>query len=163
MTIKVRAAQGEDLAEITAIYNDAMEKTTATFDTEAKTVEQQKAWLAEHGGRYPVLVAEREGVVIGWASLSRWSDRCAYAETAEDSVYVAETARGAGVGRALLGAALEAGRSAGLRTVLARVVEGNPASLSLHQAYGFETIGVMRQVGRKFGRLLDVRMLQKLY
>jgi phosphinothricin acetyltransferase len=109
------------------------------------------------------LAAEWNGLVVGWASLSKWSDRLAYAGTAEISLYVQSTYRGQGVGKGLITAIVAEGEKAGLHTLIARIVAGNQASICLHQAAGFEHIGVMRQVGRKFGRLLDVYLMQKIY
>ena len=73
--LEIRRATGADLPAITEIYNDAIQKTVATFDTETKTVEDRRAWLEHHGTKYPVLVAVEDGVIKGWASLSPWSDR----------------------------------------------------------------------------------------
>jgi L-amino acid N-acyltransferase len=159
LRLKIRPARESDAAAIRDIYNDAIAKTTATFDTVPKTLSDRKKWLKAHAG-YPVLIAEHDGEVLGWASLSKWSDRCAYAGTAENSVYVAEAARGKGVGKALLAALMKAGKKAKLHTVVARISDGNEASVRLHAAFGFERVGVVREVGRKFGRLLDVHMMQ---
>lgn len=156
----IRAASLADLDAITDIYNEAVLNTTATFDTEPKTVSQQREWFDQHSPRFPLLVAELGGVVVGWASLSRWSDRCAYAETAEASVYVHKDYRHRGIGKALLHALLMAGKGVGLHTVIARIAEGNEVSLRLFDSCGFARIGVMRQVGLKFGRRLDVHLLQ---
>ena len=130
---------------------------------EPKSLDDRRAWLAAHGPRHPVLVAERDGHVVGWASLSPWSPRGAYADTAEVSVYVAEAQRGRGVGRRLLEEVVEAGRRAGLHAVVAQIVGENAASIHLHEALGFERVGVLREVGRKFGRLLDVLIMEKVY
>ncbi len=156
----IRPAALGDAAAVAAIYNDAVEKTTATFDTQPRSLEAQEKWLRDHGQRWPVLVAEQAGEVAGWASLSRWSERCAYDDTAEDSVYIAQAARGRGLGKALLDALLQAGRRSGFHTVLARIADGNPASVRLHESFGFKTIGVMKEVGFKFGRRIDVSILQ---
>jgi len=161
--VHIRPAVPADVPAITAIYNDAILTTTATFDTTPKSIEEQEAWFARHGGRHPVLGAESDGVVVGWASLTEWSDRCAYADTAEVSVYVRADRRGQGIGRRLMEALVDAGRRAGLHTLIARIADGNAASVRLHEALGFEHIGVMREVGRKFGRLLDVHMMQLVY
>jgi phosphinothricin acetyltransferase len=161
--IRVRGAQPGDLEAITEIYNEAIETTTATFDTVAKSIEEQAEWFAAHGPKNPILVAERAGRVIGWAALSAWSDRCAYADTAEISIYVRESERGEGVGRRLIEAAVAAGREAGLHVILARITEGNAVSVHLHESVGFRTVGVMREVGRKFGRILDVTLMQLVY
>lgn len=159
----IRRATAEDVAAITAIYNDAILNLTATFDTQPKTILEQNKWFEGHGGQFPVMVAERDGKVTGWASLSRWSDRCAYSETAEASVYISEDNRGQGTGRKLLSAILDEGQKAGLHTVIARIAEGNAPSIHLCESLGFKHIGTMKEVGRKFGRLLDVHMMQKIY
>ena len=158
--VEVRAAGTGDLEAITAIYNDAVENTTGTFHTEPRTTDQQREWFESHGPRHPVIVAEADGEVAGWASLGPWSERRGYEDTAEVSVYVAEARRGEGVGTALMGEIIRRGREAGLHSVIAQVVSGNEASLRLHERAGFETVGVLREVGRKFGRLLDVRVMQ---
>ena len=162
LLITIRKAAEADLPAILDIYNEAVVKTTATFDTELRTMERQQAWFAAHGPTHPVLVAERDGAVVGWASLSQWSDRSAYDGTAETSFYVNEAHHGHGIGRQLLVALLEAAEQAGLHTLLARITSESEASLHLHYAYGFTDVGVMREVGYKFGRYLDVHMLQKL-
>ena len=112
--------------------------------------------------RYPIIVAELDGHVVGWASLGPWSDRPAYRETAESSFYVHPEHRGLGIGRKLKSAILEEARLAGLHVVLARVAEGNAASLHLNEAFGFEHVGIMKEVGIKFGRRLDVHLMQKI-
>ncbi len=161
--LSIRRATLDDLDAITEIYNEAILKTVATFDTEPKTLEEQQRWFASHGPKYPIMVAEEDGLVVGWASLSMWSDRCAYADTAEISLYVRETHQGRGIGKKLLEAILNEGKRAGLHTVVARITEGNAVSIHLFKSAGFEHIGVMREVGRKFGKLLDVHLLQKIY
>jgi len=159
----VRRAILEDLGAITEIYNEAILKTVATFDTKPKTVEEQKIWFANHGSKYPILVAEQDGLVVGWASLSRWSDRCAYSDTAEISLYVKEEFRGKGIGTKLMEAIIREGQKADLHTVIARIVEGTEVSIHLHESVGFEHIGIMKEVGRKFGKLLDVYLMQRTY
>lgn len=161
--LNLRAATPDDLGAITDIYNQAVLTTTATFDTTPKTLEEQRVWFAHHDERHPVFVAELDGVVIGWASLSRWSDRCAYADTGEISIYIREDCRGKGIGRQLMVAIIDEGQRVGLHTVLARIASGNEVSVRLHEAVGFKPIGVMREVGRKFGLLLDIHLMQKTY
>jgi phosphinothricin acetyltransferase len=160
--IQIRRAKLADLDAITAIYNDAIATTTATFDTEPKSAAEQLRWFEEHGERYPVVVAVLDGNIVGWASLSRWSDRCAYADTAETSFYVAAGYRGRGIGRQLKQAIIEEAQRLRFHTLIARVAEGSDASLHLNESFGFVHIGTMREVGRKFGRLLDVHLLQKM-
>jgi L-amino acid N-acyltransferase YncA len=161
--IRIRKAGIQDLPAITDIYNQAILNTTATFDTQTKTPEEQQAWFAKHSVKYPILVAHQNNNIVGWASLSMWSDRCAYADTAEISLYVREGERGKGVGRKLSEAILQAGWKAGLHTVIARMAEGNDVSLHIAESLGFKHIGVMREVGKKFGKRLDVYLMQILF
>jgi L-amino acid N-acyltransferase len=160
--MNIRPAIISDVPSIMVIYNEAVLNTVATFDTVPRTLEQQKEWFSQHSPSYPVLVAEEKGHVIGWASQNRYSDRLAYARTAELSLYVRVGYRGQGVGRKLMEAILEAGKAGGLHTVLSRIVEGNDSSIHLHKQFGFDTIGTMREVGFKFDCLLDVILMQKM-
>lgn len=156
----IRPARKEDLPALTAIYNEAVERTTGTFDTEPKTLEQMGEWFAAHGASHPVLAAEHSGRVVGWASLSRWSGRCAYARSAEVSVYVDAASRGRGLAGELLDELLRRGRDAGIKQALALITQENEASLRLHARRGFAEVGRMKRVGEKFGRVLDVSILQ---
>jgi len=163
MISEIRKAVLTDVPAITAIYNEAILTTTATFDLEPKTTASQKQWFKEHGPKNPVMVAVVDDKVIGWASLSEYSTRCAYANTAELSLYVKESFRNHGIGRKLMEDVLEEGKKAGLHTVISRIAGGNNVSIHLHRQFGFEDAGVMREVGYKFGQLLDVYTMQKIY
>lgn len=161
--LNIRRATLQDLGSITEIYNNVILNSVATFDTEPKTIKERKRWFVHHDVKHPILVADLDGFVVGWASLSNWSDRKAYAGTAEASLYVEEKHQGRGIGKKLLQALIQEGQKAGLHTVIARITEGNVVSISLFEHEGFQNIGVMKEVGRKFDRLLDVCMLQKIY
>lgn len=161
--LRIREARIDDLESITGIYNDAITNTVTTFDTVPKSLEEQRTWFAQHGSKTPILVAEKDGRVVGWASLSQWSDRCGYCDTSEVSVYVKEGYRGEGIGRNLTAAILQAGKDVGLHTVIARITESSKASIRLFESLGFTHIGIMREVGRKFGKLLNVHMMQKIF
>jgi L-amino acid N-acyltransferase YncA len=158
----VRTASPGDLEAITGIYNDAVLTTTATFDTETRTAPDQLAWFQSHGGRFAILVAEADGMVVGWTSLSRWSDRPAYDDTAETSVYVRKDYRRRGIGRLLEEAIIELAKDFRFHTLIARIAGESTGSLRLHESLGFVPVGTMKEVGRKFGRLLDVHVLQKM-
>lgn len=95
--LTIRPANLKDLKDITDIYNEAILKTAATFDTEIKSLKEQKKWFENHGPKNPIIVAEQNGIIVGWASLSKWSDRCAYSDTAEISIYVKEKYQGKGI------------------------------------------------------------------
>jgi phosphinothricin acetyltransferase len=158
----IRRATLADAAAIAEIYNEAIQTTTATFDTETKSAEERARWLQTHDERHPVLVAEAGGRVVGWASLTRWSERPAYDGTAETSFYVHSASRGRGIGRHLKEAIIAEARQLGFHTLIARVAEGSEESLHLNAAAGFVHVGTLKEVGRKFGRLLDVHILQKM-
>jgi phosphinothricin acetyltransferase len=163
MASEIRKAIYTDVPAITGIYNEAILTTTATFDTEPKTTAAQRKWFKTHGPKNPILVAVEGGKIIGWASLSEYSDRCAYSGTAELSVYVKEKFRNRGIGRKLMQAVLEEGKKAGLHTVISRIAGGNDVSIHLHRQFDFADIGTMKEVGNKFGQLLDVSLMQKMY
>lgn len=160
--MEIRDATLDDLESITEIYNEAILTTTATFDLEPKTVNDQTRWFEQHGERYPVIVATIDGQVVGWSSITRWRERCAYNDTAETSFYVKQEHRGKGVGRALKAAIIEAAEKLGYHSLIAGVAEGSEASLHLNKSFGFELIGTFKDVGYKFGKRLDVTYLQKI-
>jgi len=161
-SFNIRRAKAGDIEAITAIYNEAILTTTATFDTEPKTLAERMTWFNGHDERHPILVAVVEGNVVGWASLTKWSDRPAYDGTAETSFYVHSKYRGRGIGRALKNAVIEEARKLHFHTLIARVADGSSESMHLNEEAGFVLVGTMKEVGRKFGKLLDVHILQKM-
>ncbi len=158
--VSIRLAGPHDVAAIAAIYNEAIRTTTATFDTEPKSAEDRSRWLEAHDERHPVFVAEIDGKVVGWAALTKWSDRPAYYQTAESSCYVAELFRSRGIGRVLKGKLIEEARRLGFHTLLARAAGESDASIHINETFGFQHIGTMKEVGFKFGRRLDVHVMQ---
>ncbi len=159
----VRPAQRRDAEAIRAIYNPEVAESTVTFDLVPRTLDDQVAWLDDHAGAHPAIVAvDRGGQVVGFGSLSPYRDRPAYSTTVEDSVYVHRDHRGAGIGRLLLDELVRLGREHGFHNVIARIVDGHEASIALHERCGFSVIGTEREVGRKFGTWLDVVLMQRL-
>ena len=158
--VLIRTAELADLPALTAIYNEAILNTTATFDTVPKSIAERTEWFRKHDAGHPILVAVLDGAVVGWSSLSEWSDRCAYDATAETSFYVDVGFRGRGIGRQLKQATIDEARKLGFHTLIARVAEGSLESLHLNESVGFVHVGTLKEVGRKFGRLLDVHILQ---
>ena len=158
----IRRAASEDAAAIAHIYNEAILNTTATFDTEPKTPEDRAEWLKSHDERHPILVAIVNGEVVGWASITLWSDRPAYADTAETSFYVSSGHRGQGIGRKLKEAIIQEAKRLGYHTLIARITAGSEVSLHLNESTGYVRVGTLKEVGRKFGKLLDVHILQKI-
>lgn len=160
--LNIRRAALSDIGAITEIYNEAILTTTATFDLEPKTLEDRREWFEEHDDRHPILVAELGTQVVGWTCLTRWNPRAAYENTAETSFYVKEEHRGKGIGRKLKQAIISEARQLGFYALIAGAAQGSDASLHLNKSLGFEVAGTFREVGWKFGKLLDVIYLQKL-
>ncbi len=160
--VAVRLAGADDAEAIRSIYNLEVTESTVTFDLVPRTLADQHAWLAEHDGVHPAVVAETGGEVVGFGSLAPYRSRPAYSTTVEDSVYVRRDRQGTGCGRAILSELVGLGTTHGFHAVMARIVGGHEASIGLHRACGFELVGVEREVGRKFGRWLDVVLMQRL-
>lgn len=158
--LTIRFAETADAAELADIYNEAIRTTTATFDTEPKSAKDRESWLASHDERQPVWVADVGGKVVGWAAITAWSDRPAYNETGETSFYVAEAFRSQAIGRALKSHLIAQTRRLGYYTLLARMAEGSEASIHINKSFGFRHVGTMKNVGFKFGRRLDVHLMQ---
>jgi phosphinothricin acetyltransferase len=159
----VRLAGPDDAEAIRAIYNVEVLESTATFDLVPRTRDDQRVWLRAHAGAHPAVVAvDGGGEVVAFGSLSPYRDRPAYSTTVEDSVYVHRDHRGGGVGRVVLDELVALAVTHGFHSVIGRIVGGHEASIALHRRCGFEQAGVERQVGRKFGRWLDVVLMQRL-
>lgn len=152
----LRTATAADAAAVTDIYNQAVLTTTASFDIEPKSVENRRQWLVERPPRHPVIVAEQDGEVVAWGALSRFSERPAYDATTEISIYVDGAHHRQGLGRALTIALLDAAPGLGLHSILARICTENAGSIALVRSLGFVEAGTVHEVGRKFGRWLDV-------
>jgi phosphinothricin acetyltransferase len=160
--VVVRLARPDDSEVIREIYNVEVETSTVTLDLVPRSSEDQRRWLLDRTGAHAAVVAEIDSEVVGFASLSPWRDRPGYRTTVEDSVYVARNQQGRGVGRALLGEMLGVARAHGFHAVMARIAAGHQTSLLLHAAYGFRSVGIEREVGRKFGKWIDIEVLQLL-
>ena len=158
----LRVATVEDAEAIRSIYNVEVTQSTVTFDLEPRSLAAQREWLLARSGAHSAIVAVAGDEVIGFGSLSPWKDRPAYRTSVEDSVYVHRAHQGKGIGRLLLGRLVEVATSSGFHAVFGRIVGGHEASIGLHQSLGFEVIGVEKEVGRKFGKWLDVVIVEKL-
>lgn len=162
MNNEIRDASEADLPGILAIYNAAVEHTTAIWNENLVDLTNRRAWLAERSGAgFPVLVArDAAGEVVGYASYGAWRPHDGYKHTVEHSVYVRADQRGKGLGPRLMQALIERARSAGLHVMVGAIESENTASIRLHQRLGFAITGQMPQVGRKFGRWLDLTFMQ---
>jgi phosphinothricin acetyltransferase len=160
---QIRRAVRSDCTGILEIYNDAVLKTTATYDYEPRPLEHRQAWFDDHQRTgHAIFVAEAaDGRIIGWSALNRYHDRMGFRFTAENSVYVAEEARGQGLGARLLEPLIPAAAEIGIRAIIAAIDAQNTASLRLHARFGFEQVGLFKRVGYKFDRWLDVAYLER--
>jgi len=161
--VTLRLARIEDAEATRQIYNVEVRSSTVTFDLVPRSLEEQREWLTARSGAHAVVVAEGEADgVVGFASLSPWGKRPAYNTSVEDSVYVHRRHRGHGIGKLLLGELLDVATAHGFHAVFARIVGGHEGSIRLHESFGFEVVGTEREVGRKFGRWLDVVVMELL-
>lgn len=160
--ISVRDAGAADIAAITAITNDAILTSTANWNLTPVTVEARALWFDERcRAGFPVLVAERSGRVIGFASFGPFRHFEGYLHTVEHGLYVDPAAHRQGAGSALMAALIARAEAAGMHVMVGAVEARNEASLALHARFGFVRVGFMPEVGRKFGRWLDLVLLQK--
>ncbi|WP_415753595.1 GNAT family N-acetyltransferase [Pseudomonas leptonychotis] len=160
--MKIQDATATDLPAILAIYNDAVENTTAIWNETLVDLSNRQAWFAERSAAgFPVLVAnDAAGMVVGYASYGTWRAIEGFRHTVEHSVYVRSDQRGQGLGPLLMQTLIERAQAAGLHVMVAAIESGNSASIRLHERLGFVTSGQMPQVGRKFGRWLDLTFMQ---
>jgi phosphinothricin acetyltransferase len=154
-----RAATREDCAAIAAIYNQAIEAGTSTFETRPRTADEVAGWL---DGVHPVLVVEHEGRVIAYAATFRYSQRECYRGVAEFAVYVDRDHRGQGAGRVALCALFDAARAAGFWKVVSRIFPENRAVRKLNEAVGVREVGTHRRHGRLGGQWRDVIVVERL-
>jgi phosphinothricin acetyltransferase len=160
---RTRLVERRDAEALRAIYNVEVLESTVTFDLRPRTAAEQLVWIDEHSGGHPAIVAvDGRDAPVGFASLTPYRPRPAYATTVEDSVYVHRELRGRGMGRLLLTELVRLARDHGFHCIIGRVVGDHDASIALHAALGFEQVGREREIGRKFNRWLDVVTMQKL-
>ena len=158
----LRDATSADLDAVESIYQHYVETSTCTMQTAPGTKEQRLAWFAQHGPRHPVLVLEEFGEVLAWGSLTRYHAREGYAPTVEDSIYVRHDQRGRGCGQTLLAELTARAERAGHRSIIAMIAADQPASLRLHERHGFTRVALLREVGFKMGRWIDVAFFQRM-
>ena len=158
-----RAARLDDLPRLTEIYNHYVVHSPATFDLEPKTLDQRREWFSQfaEAGRHRLLVAEEDGVILGYAGTMRWRPKPAYDTTVETSIYCAPESVGRGVGGNLYAALFDAIAGENIHRIVAGYVPPNPASAALHERFGFRPVGTFSEVGYKFGRYRDVCWVEK--
>jgi len=160
--IGIRFAAARDAEAVCAIYNQGIEERIATLETELRSPDERRQWMASRGPRHPVIVAEHDGTVVGWASLNPFNPRRAYDHVADISVYVERGARGRGVGRLLLERLVALARGLGYHKMVLAAFPFNTAGMALYERMGFKTVGVYREQGQLDGRWVDVIVMERL-
>lgn len=158
----IRDARTGDLPAILEIHNRAIAETTAIWDDEPVGLDERIAWFRNRTEHHrPVLVAEVDGELAGYASYGPWRPKSGYRHTAENSIYIADRFQRRGIGAALLGELIARAERAGdIHALIAVIESSNTASIVLHERFGFRTVGVLPEVGRKFGRWMDLTLMQ---
>lgn len=160
--MRIRTATATDAPVLTAIYNDAVSRTTAIWNETEVDVEDRRTWIRERlAAGFPLLVAvDGQDAVLGYATYGPWRPHDGYRHTVEHSVYVHPDRRGGGIGRSLLEALIAVAREQGIHVLVAGIDAENTGSIRLHERLGFVRTGLLPQVGTKFGRWLDLAFLQ---
>lgn len=162
-TLTIREATSDDAQAIRTIYNHEVENETSTMDLVPRTLEVQQEWIAARSGAFCAVVAvDSAGAVLGFGALSEYKDRTGYRTTVENSVYVRRDVARRGIGRQILNHLLAVATVSGFHSVIARIESTSTASRDLHSACGYKLVGVEQQVARKFGKWLDITVMQKI-
>ena len=162
-TLTIREATNDDAQAIRTIYNHEVENETSTMDLVPRTLEVQQEWIAARSGAFCAVVAvDSAGAVLGFGALSEYKDRTGYRTTVENSVYVRRDVARRGIGRQILNHLIAVATVSGFHSVIARIESTSTASRDLHSACGYKLVGVEQQVARKFGKWLDITVMQKI-
>jgi phosphinothricin acetyltransferase len=162
VTITIRPASVGDADAICTIYNQGIVDRIATLETALRTPAERRVWLEGRDARHPVIVADVDGTVVGWASLNIFNPREAYDHVADFSVYVERSWRGSGVGSQLLARLIELARAAGFHKMVLAALSHNAAGLALYTRAGFSRVGIYREHGQLDGRWVDVLVMEKI-
>ena len=160
--IVIRPATAADAGAIATIYNQGIEDRIATLETELRTRDERRQWLAARSLRHPVIVAEAGGQVVGWGSLNVFNARKAYEYVADFSVYIERGWRGKGVGSRLLTRLIELGRELGYHKLVLSAFPSNTGGMALYQKLGFRTVGIYKEQGKLDGKWVDTIIMEKL-
>jgi phosphinothricin acetyltransferase len=160
--LTLRSATASDIESIRRIYNEGIEDRGATLDSDPKSAHDMNEWWAQHDGRYAVLAAVENNGVVGWASLNRFSHRCAHSSIADLSVYVSRPHRGRGIGSALLRELEQRAKEAGFHKIVLHALDRNELGKNLYRKSGFREVGVFKEHGMLDGRYEDVIAMEKI-
>ena len=158
----IRVAAPGDAAAICTIYNQGIEDRIATLETELRTPEERRRWMAARASRHPVVVAVTDDQVVGWGSLNSFNPRPAYDHVVDLSVYVERGWRGQGVGRVLMQHLMELATTLGYHKIVLATFPYNEAGVSLYRRMGFIPVGVYHEQGQLDGRWVDVLIMERL-
>ncbi|WP_206916251.1 GNAT family N-acetyltransferase [Alicyclobacillus suci] len=158
--MRIRDAVIDDLPSLLDIYNYAIRTSAATFDLAEQTLAERREWFTHYGDKYPLTVADIDGHVVGYCSLSRHREKAAYAKTVESSIYIHPDYQGHGIGKALMVDMLARAKALGHHVIIAGITDGNAASRKLHERLGFTYVGCFKEVGFKFEQWQDVHYYQ---
>ena len=160
----MRLAELSDAEAIRDIYNHEVIHTAATFDLVPRSLPDQESWLQARSGAFSAIVAvdDTTAEVVGFGALSPYKERAAYRTSVEDSVYVHRDRAGEGIGSLIVGELIHMAETSGFHAMFARINASGEASIALHRKWGFELVGVEKEVGRKFNRWHDVALMQRL-
>jgi phosphinothricin acetyltransferase len=160
--VSVRAATPDDAAAICTIYNQGIEDRIATLETELRTPEERRQWMAGRGPRHPVVVAVTDEQVVGWGSLNSFNPRPTYDNVVDLSVYVERAWRGRGVGRAVLLHLLARAKTLGYHKMVLAAFPYNEVGVALYKKMGFTPVGIYHEQGRLDGRWVDVLIMERM-
>jgi len=160
--IALRPATPADAAAISLVYNQGIEDRIATLETELRTPEERKQWLASRGPRHPVFVAVADETVVGWGSLNVYNARPAYQYVADFSIYIERRWRGKGVGRRLLEHLIEQARALRYHKMMLSAFPFNATGVALYERLGFTSVGILHEMGQLDGRWVDTLIMEKL-
>lgn len=156
MSLSLRPATIDDAAIINDIYNVYVHTSACTLQLDPSTLEERRAWMSGLSPKHPVLIAEENGVAVGWGSLMPFHVRTGYRSSVENSVYVRDGHHGKGVGGLLLTELIQRAKTNGFHRIIARITSNQTASVKLHTRFGFVHAGTLHEVGMKFGKWVDV-------
>jgi L-amino acid N-acyltransferase YncA len=162
LDLVIKEAKLEDLDAIRVIYNHGIEDRLATLEMETKDQSYMIDWFSKHQGRYKVLVAETEGMIVGWGSLNLYNNRCVYDGVADLSLYIARDYRGKGVGGRLLSSLEDAAKDNGFHKILLFTFPFNQLGQGLYRNKGYREVGVFKNQGILDGEFVEVMAMEKL-
>ena len=160
MHVSLRDAKESDIDAINDIYNHYVLNSTCTAQTEPEPRAGREQWFDDHSGKYVAIVAECEGEVVGWGSLSKYHRRYAYWPTTEDSIYIRHDMLHNGIGKTILEELIIRARANGFHSIMGVISSEQLASIKLHERFGFKEVGHLHEVELKFNRWLDVTFMQ---